>query len=201
MERAPHAHRGRRQPAATLQNNLAIARYPLQDLPVRSPTSSGIGFCEQRGLATLTETMEADCPGLLVDRPPEEALERAGAPLPRSRRGATCAIWLRALELAAHPLAARRTARPASPTGSSRLRTQATTDATVEVLAAVAAAQLAAAEPDEARSSPRSSRRPVRVTSPATPDNLERCCEPRWLQATPTSPGGSRTGSNHAIQP
>jgi class 3 adenylate cyclase len=141
--------------AATLQNNLAIARYPLQG-PARSLADfeRGIAFCEQRGLATLAETMEADCPGLLVELGrPKEALERAGALAAAvEASGATWVlIWLRALELATR--LARGDADGASGIADwlvAAARTQGTSDATVEVLAAVAAAQLAAAEPDEA---------------------------------------------------
>ena len=92
--------------AATLQNNLAIARYPLQG-PARSLADfeQGIAFCEQRGLTNLAETMEADCPGLLVELGrPEEALERAGALAAAvEASGATWMLsWVRALELATH---------------------------------------------------------------------------------------------------
>jgi tetratricopeptide (TPR) repeat protein len=142
--------------AATLQNNLAIARYPLQG-PARSLADfeRGIAFCEQRGLATLAKTMEADCPGLLVELGrPEEALDRAGAlAVGVEASGATWVlIWLRALELATH--LARGEADGASGIADwlvEAARTQATSDATVEVLAAVAAARLAAADPDQAR--------------------------------------------------
>ena len=141
--------------AATLQNNLAIARYPLQG-PARSLADfeQGIAFCEQRGLPTLAETMEADCPGLLVELGrPEEALERAGALAAAvEASGATWVlIWLRALELATH--LARGEADGASGIADwlvDAARTHATTDATVEVLAAVAAARLAAGAPDQA---------------------------------------------------
>ena len=98
--------RARATNAAILQNNLAIARYPLQG-PARSLADfeQGIAFCEQRGLAEVAETIEADCPGLLVELGrPEEALERAGALAAAvEASGGTCAlIWLRALELATH---------------------------------------------------------------------------------------------------
>jgi class 3 adenylate cyclase len=141
---------------AILQNNLAIARYPLQG-PARSLADfeQGIAFCQQRGLTNLAETMEADCPGLLVELGrPEEALERAGALAAAvEASGATWVlIWLRALELATH--LARGEAEGMSGIADwlvEAARTQTTSDATVEVLAAVAAARLAAAEPDEAR--------------------------------------------------
>jgi class 3 adenylate cyclase/tetratricopeptide (TPR) repeat protein len=142
--------------AATLQNNLAIARYPLQG-PARSLADfeQGIAFCEQRGLTNMAETMEADCPGLLVELGrPEEALERASAvdAAAEASGGTWVLMWVRALELATH--LERGEADGASGIADwlvEAARTQATSDATVEVLAAVAAARLAAAEPDQAR--------------------------------------------------
>ena len=108
MERALPCSSSRAQgnEAATLQNNLAIARYPLQG-PARSLADfeQGIAFCEQRGLTNLAETMEADCPGLLVELGrPEEALERAGAlaAAVEASGGTWVLIWVRALELATH---------------------------------------------------------------------------------------------------
>jgi class 3 adenylate cyclase/tetratricopeptide (TPR) repeat protein len=65
--------------AAILQNNLAVARYPLQG-PERSLAAfeQGIAFCEQRGLAGITVALGANCPGLLVELGrPDEALEQA----------------------------------------------------------------------------------------------------------------------------
>jgi class 3 adenylate cyclase len=142
--------------AAQTQNNLAIARYPLQG-PARSLADfeQGIAFCEQRGLASQAEAMEADCPGLLVELGrPEEALERAGALAAAvEASGATWMLaWVRALELATH--LARGEAEGASGIADwlvDAARTQALSDMTVEVLASVAAARLAAAEPDQAR--------------------------------------------------
>jgi class 3 adenylate cyclase/tetratricopeptide (TPR) repeat protein len=64
--------------AAILQNNLAIARYPLQG-PARSLTAfeEGIAFCEQRGLAESAANLESNCPFLLAELGrPDEALER-----------------------------------------------------------------------------------------------------------------------------
>ena len=66
--------------AATLQNNLALARYPLQG-PARSLAAfeQGIAFCEQRGLAEAATTLRGSCPGLFAELGrPEQALERAG---------------------------------------------------------------------------------------------------------------------------
>jgi class 3 adenylate cyclase len=69
------------QDAAVLQNNLAIARYPLQG-PARSLAAfeEGIAFCEVRGLAAVAAFIGANCPGLLAELGrPEEATERASA--------------------------------------------------------------------------------------------------------------------------
>jgi hypothetical protein len=67
------------QDAAVLQNNLAIARYPLQG-PARSLAAfeEGIAFCEVRGLAQAATFIGANCPGLLAELGrPEEAMDRA----------------------------------------------------------------------------------------------------------------------------
>ncbi len=158
MERALSLfiEQGEGNEAAGTQNNLAIARYPLQG-PARSLADfeQGIAFCEQRGLATQVETMEADCPGLLVELGrPEEALERAGAlaAAVEASGGTWVLSWVRALELATQ--LARGEAEGASGIADwlvEAARSHATSDTTVEVLAAVAAARLAAAEPDQAR--------------------------------------------------
>jgi tetratricopeptide (TPR) repeat protein len=69
------------QDAAVLQNNLAIARYPLQG-PARSLAAfeEGIAFCEARGLAAVAVFIGANCPGLLTELGrAEEAIERAAA--------------------------------------------------------------------------------------------------------------------------
>src|SRR6266542_2285037 len=72
--------RGAGRDAAILQNNLAIARYPLQG-PARSLAEfeRGIAFCEHRGLAEVAGLLDASCPGLLGELGrTEEALERSG---------------------------------------------------------------------------------------------------------------------------
>src|SRR4029453_18248458 len=128
--------------AAILQNNLAIARYPLQG-PARSLADfeQGIAFCEQRGLTNLAEPLEADCPGLLIELGrPEEALERAGAlaAAVEASGGTWVLMWLRALELATH--LARGEAEGASGIADwlvEAARTHATSDTTVEVFAPV----------------------------------------------------------------
>jgi tetratricopeptide (TPR) repeat protein len=71
--------RGAGRDAAILRNNLAVARYPV-DGPRRSLAAfeEGITFCEQRGLREAATTLEANCPGLLIELGrPQEALERA----------------------------------------------------------------------------------------------------------------------------
>ena len=146
---------GEGQSAATLQNNLAIARYPLEG-PARSLAAfeQGIAFCEQRGLATMAATLEADCPGLLVELArPVEALERAGrVAVSAEASGDThVLIWVRALELATHlDRGESKTAPGIADWLVETVRTGATTDVTVEVLAAAAAARLAAAAPTQA---------------------------------------------------
>jgi class 3 adenylate cyclase len=81
MERALASllEQGAGRDASVLQNNLAIARYPLQG-PARSLSDAedGIGFCRQRGLAEAAVFLEANCPALLTELGrPDEALERA----------------------------------------------------------------------------------------------------------------------------
>jgi tetratricopeptide (TPR) repeat protein len=71
--------------AAILQNNLAIARYPLQG-PARSLSGfeQGIAFCAERGLAEPAAQLESNCPLLLVELGrPDEALQRVTALVPR----------------------------------------------------------------------------------------------------------------------
>jgi class 3 adenylate cyclase len=93
------------QDTASLQNNLALARYPLEG-PVRALVDfeQGIAFCEQRGLAEAGAALEANCPGLLVELGrAEEALERAGqlaATVEASGTTPYLLIELRSVELA-----------------------------------------------------------------------------------------------------
>jgi class 3 adenylate cyclase/tetratricopeptide (TPR) repeat protein len=71
--------RGAGREAAILQNNLGVARYPLQG-PAASLASfqAGIAFCQERGLGESAAQLEANCPGLLTELGrPKEALERA----------------------------------------------------------------------------------------------------------------------------
>ncbi len=106
MERALAllVERGAGRDAATLQNNLAIARYPLEG-PARSLVAfeEGIAFCEQRGLAESAAQLEAECPLLLAELGrPEEALERAArlAAVLEASGDTQSLIFVRAVELA-----------------------------------------------------------------------------------------------------
>ena len=66
--------------AAIVQNNLAIARYPLRG-PARAlaDVEQGIAFCEQRGLVEPAGVLNANCSALLAELGrTEEALARAG---------------------------------------------------------------------------------------------------------------------------
>ena len=90
MERALAllVERGAGRDAAILQNNLAIARYPLQG-PARALADfeEGIAFCEQRGLAEPAAVLEANCPRLLAELGRPERGARARRPARRRRRG------------------------------------------------------------------------------------------------------------------
>jgi len=145
MERALPllVERGAGRDAATLQNNLALARYPLQG-PARSLSDfeQAIAFCEQRGLAESAAGLEANCPGLLAELGrPEEALERAGrlAAAAEASGDTRSLIELRSVELATR-LA--RGEREASPARADWLAETAREEGTAEmaVLALVAAA-------------------------------------------------------------
>jgi len=106
MERALAllVERGAGRDAAVLQNNLALARYPLQG-PARSLTAyeEGIAFCEQRGLVGPAAQLEGACPGLLAELGhPVQALERAGrhAAATEARGDTHTLTELRSVELA-----------------------------------------------------------------------------------------------------
>jgi class 3 adenylate cyclase/tetratricopeptide (TPR) repeat protein len=66
--------------AATVQNNLGIARYPLQGIRASLDTfESGIRFCRQRGLAEAELALATSRLGLLAEvGRPEDALAEAG---------------------------------------------------------------------------------------------------------------------------
>jgi class 3 adenylate cyclase len=106
MERALAllVEQGAGRDAAILQNNLAIARYPI-DGPARSLADfeEGIAFCQQRGLGESVALLEASCPGLLAELGrPDEALERAGrlAAVAQASGNTHTLSEVRALELA-----------------------------------------------------------------------------------------------------
>ena len=157
MERALSLliEQGEGNEAAVPQNNLAIARYPLQG-PARSLADfeQGIAFCEQRGLTSQVERWRPTAPACSSSSAARR--RRLSEPVrsllpPRRAAGHGCLLG-RALELATH--LARGEAESASGIADwlvESARTQATSDVTVEVLAPVAAARLAAAEPDQAR--------------------------------------------------
>jgi class 3 adenylate cyclase/tetratricopeptide (TPR) repeat protein len=70
--------RGAIRDAAILQNNLAIARYPLEG-PAQSLADfeKAIAFCNERGLAGPAAQLEANCPGLVAELGrTDEALSR-----------------------------------------------------------------------------------------------------------------------------
>ena len=96
--------RGAGRDAAILQNNLAMARYPLQG-PARSleDFEKGIAFCEERGLAEPAAQLESACPTLLAELGRTgEALERAArlAPVLESSGDIHSLSEVRAVELA-----------------------------------------------------------------------------------------------------
>ena len=158
MERAlaQLVEEGAGQDAASLLNNLAIARYPL-DGPARSLLAfeQGVVFCERRGLSVTAAGFEVECLGRLAELGrPEQVLERAGVVgAVIEARGETYAlIWVRALELATH------LERGHFEGGSGiadwlvqAAPTQALPDTVIEALAAAAAARLVAGTPDQAR--------------------------------------------------
>jgi class 3 adenylate cyclase/tetratricopeptide (TPR) repeat protein len=96
--------RGAGQYAATLQNNLAIARHPVEG-PARSLAEfeQALVFSEQRGIREISLLLESSCPTLLAELGrTEEALERARrvAATAEASGSAHTLIELRAVELA-----------------------------------------------------------------------------------------------------
>jgi tetratricopeptide (TPR) repeat protein len=141
--------------AANLQNNLAIASYPLQG-PARSLAAfeEGIAFCKQRGLAGQAAQLEDECLGLLVELGrPEEALERASrlADVHEASGTAHSLVWVRAVELATHVARGESEGAPGLVDWLvETARATSASDVKVEVLASAAAAELAAA-PEQTR--------------------------------------------------
>ena len=142
--------------AAVLQNNLALARYPLEG-PAGSLAAfeHGIAFSEQRGLTEATAILACNCPGLLVELGrTQEALEAAAtlAAAAEARGDTYTLIELRAVELTA------RLNQGNTQAASSRAdwlletsRDPVSADVSVMVFAAAAAARLATGQRDQAR--------------------------------------------------
>jgi class 3 adenylate cyclase/tetratricopeptide (TPR) repeat protein len=140
--------------AATVQNNLAIARYPLQgSARALADFEDGIAFCEQRGLAEPAGVLECNCPALLAELGrTEEALERAGrlAAVAEASGDAYVLIELRSVELANRFA---RGEREASPAGADWVVERARAIGTAEMIVVAlgpAAAALAAEAPERA---------------------------------------------------
>ncbi|MGZ4337227.1 MAG: adenylate/guanylate cyclase domain-containing protein [Gaiellaceae bacterium] len=145
--------RGAGRDAAILQNNLALARYPLQG-PALSLAAfeKAIAFCDERGLAEPASTLESNCPGLLAELGRlDEALERAArlASALELSGNRHPLIELRSVELAA------RVARGQHDTSAAAAdwlvetsRTSDAADMVVLALAPAAAAALAAGRPE-----------------------------------------------------
>jgi class 3 adenylate cyclase/tetratricopeptide (TPR) repeat protein len=142
--------------AAVLQNNLAIARYPLEG-PARSLAAfeQGIGFSEERGLAEMAASLAGNCPGLLVELGREvEALERAGRLVAAAEASGDTKslIELRAVELATHLNRGDTEAATAQADWLlETARKTAQAEQSVLALAAAAAARLATGQPDQTR--------------------------------------------------
>jgi class 3 adenylate cyclase/tetratricopeptide (TPR) repeat protein len=139
--------------AGILQNNLALATYPLQG-PARSLAAfeQAIAFCSQRGLGEPAALIEANCPGLLAELGrPEEALERAGrlAPAFELRGDIHSLSELRAVELGSRRARGEHTTRTEADWLVEVGRTISAVDITVLALATAAAA-LASVAPDSA---------------------------------------------------
>jgi len=142
--------------AATLQNNLASARYPLEG-PARSLAAfeQGIAFCEQRGLAEMAGYLEGNCPGLLAELgQSEQALARAGR-LAAALEASGDILPLgevRSVELATHLARGERKTAPADADWLvESARTSGQAEVIVLALAAAADARLAAAKGEQAR--------------------------------------------------
>jgi class 3 adenylate cyclase len=146
--------RGAGRDVAILQNNLALARYPLQG-PARALADfeEGVVFSEQRGLAEPAGMLEANCATLLAELGrPADALERAGrlAAIAEARGDTHSLIELRAVELASRIA---RGEHEASPTEANWLvdATRESSAADVVVFGlAVAAGALAGEAPERA---------------------------------------------------
>jgi len=152
--RAELAERGAGRDAAILQNNIAMARYPIQG-PARSLADfeEGIAFCGERGLAEPAAQLESACPTLLAELGrTEQALERAArlAPVLEASGDIHSLSEVRAVELASR--LARGEGRVFADT--ERLVATALTTGSVDIIACVlssAAPALATEAPERAR--------------------------------------------------
>jgi class 3 adenylate cyclase/tetratricopeptide (TPR) repeat protein len=147
---------GAGRPAAALQNNLAIARIPL-DGPARSLTAfeQGIAFSEQRGLTEMAAHLAGNRPEHLAALGrTQEALDQAAtlAAAAEASGDTQTLTELRAVELTTQLNQGN------TDDASSRAdwlldtaRELASADSSVVALAAAAAARLATGQPDQAR--------------------------------------------------
>jgi class 3 adenylate cyclase len=146
--------RGAGRDAAILQNNLAIAGYPLQG-PAHSLADfeQGIAFCKQRGLAEMEGGLEVNCYGLLAELGrPEQALKRAGrlAAVLEAHGDTHTLIELRSVELATRLARGEQGARAEADWLIETVRESGAADVVVFGLAAAASAGLAGGAPKRA---------------------------------------------------
>jgi class 3 adenylate cyclase len=141
--------RGAGRDAAILQNNLALARYPLEG-PARSLADfeQAILFAEQRGLSESAALLGCSCPGLLAELGrPDEALEwaaRLGSLLAAS--GDTYSlVEVRSVELATRLARGEQAARADVDRLIDTARATAADDSVVNAFASAAAAHVAEA--------------------------------------------------------
>jgi class 3 adenylate cyclase/tetratricopeptide (TPR) repeat protein len=156
MERALAVlvERGAGRDAAILQNNLAIARYPLQG-PSRSleDFARGIAFCEERGLREPVAQLESNVPGLLAELGRmEEALEEVDrlASILEERGDLYTLIEVRSVALACRLARGEQTPEGEAEWLVQTARTIGTVDISVMGLSAAAAAALARGATDDA---------------------------------------------------
>jgi predicted ATPase/class 3 adenylate cyclase len=157
MERALELlkQQGAGRDAAAVQNNLALARYPLEG-PGRALAvlEAGIAFCAKRGLTEAQAALEANCCWLLAELGRvTEAMERVAALAPASEgRGDTRSlIELRSIAFTIRLLRGERTDAEEVDWLIQTAREIGATELTIAALAAAATA-LCVADPDRARS-------------------------------------------------
>jgi class 3 adenylate cyclase/tetratricopeptide (TPR) repeat protein len=142
--------------AAVLQNNLAVARVPLEG-PARSLAAfeQAIAFSEQRGLTEMAAHLAANCPDLLVELGrSQEALEQAATLVAAAEASGDTPtlIELRTVELTTQ-LNQGHTHNATSQADwlLATSRELASADTSVDALAAAAAARLATGQSDQAQ--------------------------------------------------